>query len=139
MTQTKKEKHNLDTCTGDPCSCNPLPKTSWEEEFDKEYGHLQLNQWCVGFVTLVITEDRIKPRFGNGSDLSYLTEKLISFISKTLTSQREELIEEIQEKLEVGLKWGTVRDREEDNQWKIHYRGFREAVVHIQEIINKIK
>ena len=78
MKNNKKEKHNLDTCTGEPCSCRSTKTPDWMVEFEKEFPKSKQFQ----HYTQSLDRDRFK-----------------SFISKILTAQREELVEEILEKL----------------------------------------
>lgn len=74
-----------------PCH-QPTPiEGSWEEEFDEEYGDLPLEQWAVGFVAAVMTENDARPKFGEGSDRSFLTKKLEEkFREQIAITRREE-------------------------------------------------
>ena len=69
----KKEKHNLDYCSGDPCSCNQPKqnKESWIKEFEKVW-----NKYPMG----IIVEEEIK-----------------SFISQTIQNERLKMIEVLEE------------------------------------------
>lgn len=64
---------------------------TWEEEFDAEYGHLPLEQWCVGLVSSAL----VKGRERNFSDASYITRKLVEKFTSREATLRQEIGERV--------------------------------------------
>lgn len=103
-----------------------------KEEFATEFGIK---------VTVNHQKDVVKKflmeKFWKLSILEDMSDWWLSKIDELLKSQREELVEKINEKTKFAFK--TVIKENEQPEWQAHYRGFREAVRFIKDIIKEDK
>lgn len=66
-------------------------------DFAEEYAGLPLEQWAVGFVATVMNVDARLPKFGEGSDRSFMTKLLVGKFQEVLAQREAEILKRIQE------------------------------------------
>ena len=91
-------------CHIGPCQKVYPQETGWEIGFDKDYPPENINDWTIGIIASTLTHAYTKPRAGEGSDASYLTNKLQKNIHNLLSKRDQYWLNEMNLAIQTDLE-----------------------------------